>query len=139
MSLRQLVLVLLTVSLAETATAQMEGITVTMLQRTSVSGQPGLESVTIMAEFAPGASTGFHVHPGDEYAVVLEGVLDLDRLVSSEEGASDSRKAEKSTAYHNERDMVHNTVNRSGEVAVITATFIIEAGQPISIPWGNGN
>ena len=33
------------------------------------------------------------------------------------------------------RGWVHETVNTSDRPAGITATFVIDRGQPISIPW----
>ncbi len=50
------------------AIAQPPGFVVTPLLRTDLSGDPGREVVIVRGEFAPGASTGRHTHPGDEYA-----------------------------------------------------------------------
>jgi quercetin dioxygenase-like cupin family protein len=108
---------------------QMQGITVEVLQRTSVSDQPDKEAITIVATFEPGATTGWHTHPGDEYALILEGALELRSL------ESDTRVLDHGAAYHNGRGWVHETVNTSDRPARITATFVIDRGQPISIPW----
>lgn len=113
----------------EGARAQMQGIAVTVLQETAVSDTPDKVSITILATFEPGATTGWHTHPGDEYAVVLEGVLEL----RPRDGAP--RTVGSGTAYHNARSIPHETVNVSDKPARITATFILDAGQPISIPW----
>lgn len=114
------------------AQAQMQGIAVEILQRTTVSDQPDKEAITIRAVFEPGGTTGWHTHPGDEYAVVLEGSLEL-RVLDD-----DPRHVAADSAYHNMRGHVHETVNASDMPATITATFIIDKGQPISLPW-DGN
>lgn len=111
------------------AFSQMTGITVEILQRTPVSDAPDKEAVTIRATFAPGGTTGWHTHPGDEYAVVLDGALTLRAL------EQDARIVRADSAYHNPRGWVHETVNVSDRPARITATFIIDRGQPISLPW----
>ncbi len=111
----------------------MVGIEVTVLQRTTVSDNPDLESVTIKAVFAPGATTGWHTHPGDEYAVVLSGQLTL----RSHDG--EERTVSSDSAYHNHRGIVHETVNTTDEPATITATFILKKGEPISVPWSESD
>ena len=122
-------LLLLLLLIPVSASAQMSGIAIEILQRTTVSDQPDLEAITIRAVFEPGATTGWHTHAGDEYAVVLDGTLELRSRVR------DPRLVSADSAYHNIRGDVHETVNASSDPATITATFIIEKGQPISIPW----
>jgi hypothetical protein len=63
--------------LAETVPAQTPCITAKPLLRTSLSGDEGKETVVLDVEIAPGATTGRHKHPGDEYATVLQGTLEL--------------------------------------------------------------
>lgn len=127
---RTLLLVFLaSILIAPSARAQMQGISVEILQRTTVSDQPDKEAITIRATFEPGGTTGWHTHPGDEYAVVLDGTLDL-RSLNTEE-----RTVRADSAYHNARGHVHETVNTSDRPATITATFVIDKGQPISLPW----
>ena len=127
--LSPILVALLTLAWISPSYAQMQGISVEVLQRTSVSDHPDLEAITIRAVFAPGGTTGWHTHPGDEYAVVLKGGLELRSL------DRETRTVRADSAYHNARGFVHETVNTTGAPAAITATFIIEKGQPISIPW----
>ena len=59
--------------LADLVPAQVPGITFKPLLRTSLSGDEGKETVVLAVEIAPGATTGRHKHPGDEYATILQG------------------------------------------------------------------
>ncbi len=62
---------------AHVAAAQAQGITARPLLRTGLSGDEGKEILILSVKIAPGATTGRHKHPGDEYATVLQGTLDL--------------------------------------------------------------
>ena len=42
-----------------------------------VSGDDSKHGVTLMIDWPTGASVGDHTHPGDEYAVVLEGAVEV--------------------------------------------------------------
>jgi quercetin dioxygenase-like cupin family protein len=102
--------------------------TVRVLMRTTVSGDDSREAVVGVAEFPPGASTGRHTHPGDEYATVLEGQLEI--LADGQP----IRHVEAGEAYHNLRDVVHETRNVRAVAAKVVSTFVIAKGQPISQP-----
>ncbi len=104
------------------------GITVKPLQRTPLAGDATREVVMAAAEFAPGATMGRHTHHGDEYATVIEGTLEL-RV----EGQAPKRIAA-GEAYHNERDVAHETLNSGDTPARLISTFIIDKGRPIIEP-----
>ena len=55
--------------------AQPESVTRTVLLKTDVAGAEGKEAVIVVAEIAPGATTGKHLHAGQEFAYILEGSL----------------------------------------------------------------
>lgn len=112
------------VGVAPRATAQADGITSKLLLRSSVSADSTKESVLVAIEFAPGATTGRHTHPGDEYAAVLEGTLEL-RLEGQE-----PRRVTAGEAYHNPQGAVHETRNVGDSVAKTVATFVVEKGKP---------
>ncbi len=116
------------VSVAPRATAQAGGITSKPLLRSSVSGDSTKESILIAIEFAPGATTGRHTHPGDEYAAVLQGTLEL-RLEGQE-----PRRVTAGEAYHNPQGVVHETRNVGDSVAKTVANFIVEKGKPRTAP-----
>jgi quercetin dioxygenase-like cupin family protein len=115
------------VSLAPRAAAQASGITSKPLLRSSVSGDSTKESILIAIEFAPGATTGRHSHPGDEYAAVLQGTLEL-RLDGHE-----PRRVTAGEAYHNPQGVLHETRNVGDSVAKAVATFIVEKGKPLVV------
>jgi quercetin dioxygenase-like cupin family protein len=54
--------------------AQQRGAPRTIFQRAD-SAVPGYEVVAAGAEFQPGATTGWHTHPGEMVGYVLEGTL----------------------------------------------------------------
>jgi len=110
------------------AIAQAPGFTVKPLLRTTLSGDETKESIIMTAEFAPGASTGRHTHPGDEYATVLQGTLEL-RVEGRE-----ARRINAGEAYHNPKGVVHETRNVSDVPARVVSTFVIEKGKPIVEP-----
>ena len=53
--------------------AQQEQIKRTTLLQTELEGVPGKVADVFLIEFAPGAATGKHSHPGSEIAYILEG------------------------------------------------------------------
>lgn len=119
---------LLAALIAPSAHTQPQGITAKPLLRTTVSGDDTKETVIATAEFAPGATTGRHTHPGDEYAVVLEGTLEL-RIEGQE-----PRRVSAGEAYHNAKGVIHETRNPGDKPARVASTFVIEKGKPVSQP-----
>jgi quercetin dioxygenase-like cupin family protein len=94
----------------------------------ALTGDDTKEVVIVIAEFAPGATTGRHTHPGDEYTLVLEGTLEL-RLEGRE-----PRRVSAGDAYHNPKGVIHETRNVGEGPARASATFVIDKGKPISLP-----
>ncbi|WP_427915616.1 cupin domain-containing protein [Ramlibacter sp. MMS24-I3-19] len=111
-----------------TCWAQATGVTARPLLRTTVSGDESKESVIAAIEFAPGATTGLHTHPGDEYAVVTEGALEL------RPQGQPVRRVSAGQAYHNARGLVHETVNVGTTPAKTVATFVLDRGKPLTEP-----
>ena len=107
--------------------------TVKVLMKTTVSGDESREAIVGMAEFPPGASTGRHTHPGDEYATVLEGELEIVM------DGQPTKHVKAGEAYHNERDVIHETRNAGTVAAKVVSTFVIAKGQPISRPVAGGS
>ena len=56
--------------------AQVPGLTRTVVARGDVS-VPGREAVAARIEIAPGGTSGWHTHPGDEISIVNEGEVVL--------------------------------------------------------------
>lgn len=113
---------------ARSAHTQPRGFTAKSLLRTTVSGDDTKEAVIATVEFAPGGTTGRHTHPGDEYATVLEGTLEL-RVEGHE-----PRRVSAGEAYHHAKGVIHETRNVGEVPARVVSTFVIEKGKPISQP-----
>lgn len=110
------------------AYAQAPGLTAKPLLRTTLSGDDTKESVMVSVEFAPGSTTGRHTHPGDEYAIVLQGTIE----VSAEGG--ETRRVSVGDAYHNPRGVVHEGRNVGDTPARVAITFVVDKGKPITQP-----
>lgn len=108
--------------------AGLQGVEITPLLRTTPDGEPQREAVVVRAVFQPGSGTGRHVHPGDEYATVIEGALEL-RVAGQP-----ARSVVAGQAYHNPRGVIHETVNAGRVPARVISTFIIDHGQPLVQP-----
>ena len=125
--------ILLTGSLVAVVSADQAAkpkMSVKVLMKTTMSGDESREAIIGMGEFPPGASTGRHTHPGDEYATVLEGELEI--LMDGQP----TKHVKAGEAYHNARDVVHETRNTGTAVAKVVSTFVIAKGQPIMKPAG---
>ena len=108
--------------------AQAPGITSKPFLRTTLSDNDSKESVMVSVEFAPGSTTGRHTHPGDEYTVVLQGILEL-----SAEGR-ETRRVSAGDVYHNPRGLVHEARNVGDTPARVAITFVVDKGGPITQP-----
>ncbi len=110
------------------AIAQPPAFVVTPLLRTDLDGDPRREVVLVRGEFAARASTGRHTHPGEEYAYVIEGTVEV---------RADGREPKRVTAgesYHNPRGVVHETRNVGDRTARVASTFIVDKGRAIVEP-----
>ena len=104
-------------------------VTRTVLLETDLAGMAGKEGSVILAEIAPGAATGKHVHPAHEFAYVLEGegILEVEgkQAISLRPGV----------AIHQPPGQVHNGRNTSATSALkILAVYIAEKDQPLTAP-----
>ena len=111
------------------AYAQPQGFAPKVHLRSALTGDDQKESVVASAEFAPGGTTGRHSHPwADEYALVLEGTLEL--IVDGQE----PRRVSAGEAYHTRKGVIHETRNVGGGVARAATTFIVDKGKPLTQP-----
>ncbi len=83
----------------------------------------------VLGELAPGAATGTHTHPGDDFAYVLEGSISLEVKgkppVTFKQGAT----------YHLPPEQVHNVKNLSSTApAKVLEFFVTKKGQPLTHP-----
>ena len=111
------------------ACAQAQGFAPQVHLRSALTGDDTKEAVVASAEFAPGGTTGRHSHPwADEYALVLEGTLEL-RVEGRE-----PRRVNAGEAYHTARGVIHETRNVGGGVARAATTFVVDKGKPLTQP-----
>lgn len=118
----------LAVLITPSAHTQPQGLTPKPLLRTTLSGDDTKEAMIATVEFAPGGTTNRHTHPGDEYAVVLEGTLEL-RVEGQE-----PRRVSAGEAYHMVRGVIHETRNVGDGLARIASTLIFDKGKPTYQP-----
>lgn len=93
-----------------------------------ISGDEARHGVTLVIDWPVGASVGRHTHPGDEFAVVLEGAVEV---TTDGEGAKIYKAGE---AYHNAKDVVHSARAVGDQPAKTIATLFVENGKPLSQP-----
>ena len=109
--------------------AQSEPIKRTVLLKTDLAGMEGKEAILALAEIAPGAATGKHTHPGQEFGYVLEGSGRL------EIEGKPSIPLTPGTAVYQPSTQVHRGVNDSSTAPLkIFSVYIVEKGQPLVTP-----
>jgi quercetin dioxygenase-like cupin family protein len=99
-----------------------------LMKNEVVSSVPGKEAYMIDIDWGVGSSTGRHTHPGDEYAEIVEGELQLNI-----EGQP-AKIVKPGETYHNLAGIVHETKNVSGKPARSIAVLIIDKGKPPTEP-----
>ena len=121
------------VSMARQAVAQ-EGVTRTVILKKPLEADPKKEVTIFVAEFKPGARTGKHYHPGQEFIYVLEGEGRI------EEAGKPPIDLKPGMAVYFESDpakptYVHEGFNLSKTKPMkLVTTLITEKGQPLAIP-----
>lgn len=120
--------VLVTAVAAPTVCAQASGMSAKPLLRTTLSDDDAKESIILTVEFAPGGTTGRHLHHGDEYAVVLQGTLEL--IAAGRE----TRRVSAGEAFHNPRGLIHEARNIGDTTARLNIVFVVDKGKPIIQP-----
>ena len=103
------------------------GVQRTVVQRMD-SAVAGREALSVRVEFAAGASTGRHTHPGDEIDYVVEG--EGDWLV---EGQA-NRKAKAGDSIIVPGGTVHEARNTGASPLKVMAVFVVEKGKPLTTP-----
>lgn len=89
---------------------------------------PGREAVQAVAEISPGAESGRHTHPGEEFGYVLEGTIS----VEIQGKPAMAKKA--GEGFIIPPNTIHNAKNTGKTVAKVFATYIIEKGKPVATP-----
>ena len=88
-------------------------------------------AVVMMVDWPLGADTGWHTHPGDEYATVLEGEVGI---ITKAGGAQSYHVYKAGEAYHNVRGVVHDARNVGDGPAKTVVVLIAPKGVALSQP-----
>ena len=108
------------------AIAQQPAIKRTPLQ--TVDFPPGFNTVSAIAEVAPGNCAGRHTHPGIESSYVMEG-----EMLLKVEGKPDQRlKAGES--FQIPAGAPHDACTVPGQVFKVLAVYVVEKGKPLASP-----
>ncbi len=126
--MRQLTFVAALVALAGVAYASGDLPAKKMLLDQTVTGEEGKHGVTLVIDWPAGSVAPDHTHPGDEYAVVLEGAIEV---TTKGKGTKIYKTGE---AYFNAKDVVHSARAANGAPAKTVATIVAEKGKPLSQP-----
>ena len=109
--------------------AQHEPVKRQVLLKTDLAGVDGKEGIVVLAEIAPGATTGKHYHPAHEFAYVLEGSLTL------EVQGKPPITLKPGGINHQPPRQVHEGKNTSRTDPVkILAFYLSEKDQPLTSP-----
>jgi quercetin dioxygenase-like cupin family protein len=93
-----------------------------------VTGVPDKVFTLITADWPPGAGTGRHTHPGDEYGTVVEGTL------ATRQDGGEWKTIEAGQSYYVPAGIVHETRNAGDKPARSYNGFIVEKGKPRATP-----
>ena len=88
----------------------------------------GHEGVMARVEIPPGASEGYHTHPADVFAFVLEGE------VVQEVADKPTVTLKAGDVFHVPAGAVHQATNKGSVPAKIAAVFVAEKGKPLTTP-----
>ncbi len=105
--------------------AQQPGFSRTTIQQGDLS-IPGREVVQAIAAFEPGATVGWHTHPGEEAGYLLEGSF----LFEVEGKPAVTLKA--GQTFLVPAGTVHNATNHGTTRTRVLATYIVEKGKPVA-------
>ncbi len=106
---------------------QQEPIKRTVLMKTDLEGLEGQEAYLVLVEFAPGARSGKHYHPGPVMAYTLSGGGSWEA-----EGMA-PKVLEPGTVLHVPPKLVHEDVGGPSGGKVL-AFFVIPKGMPLTVP-----
>lgn len=88
----------------------------------------GHEGVMVRVEIPPGAAEGYHTHPADVFAFVLEGE------VVQEVAGKPTVTLKAGDVFHVPAGVVHQATNKGSVPAKIAVVFVAEKGKPLTSP-----
>ena len=97
----------------------------------SYSPDASKHAVVMTVDWPAGADTGWHTHPGDEYATVLEGEIGI---ITKADGKQSYRVYKAGEAYHNVKGVVHDARSAGQGPAKTVVVMIAPKGAPVTQP-----
>ena len=99
----------------------------TMLQDQPLSAKDH-HGVMSRSDFQPGAESGRHTHPGEEFGYVLEGTIEL------MEDGKPARRLKAGDYIFVPANTVHNAKNVGTGMLRVLSTYVLETGKPMATP-----
>ena len=100
----------------------------TEIGRTAVSGVEGKEIVVQLVEIPPGATSGRHVHNGEEVFYVLEGG-------TAQSPGKDVKERPQGEHGINQREVAHAGYTNVGDKPIkILSVYVVDTGKPLQVP-----
>ena len=99
----------------------------TMLQDQPLSVKDH-HGVMSRSDFQPGAESGRHTHPGEEFGYVLEGTIEL------MEDGKPARRLKAGDYIFVPANTVHNAKNVGTGTLRVLSTYVLETGKPMATP-----
>ena len=116
--------IVLAAFISANANAQDPRVTSKPLLKTTFSDDAQKAAIMSSVEFPLGSTTGRHTHPGDEYAAVLQGTVEI-----SAEGL-ETRRFSTGDVFHTHRGLVHEARNVGDTPVRLVITFILDKDKP---------
>ena len=91
-------------------------------------GIAGHEGVMVRVEIPPGAAEGYHTHPADVFAFLLEGE------VMQEVAGKPTVTLKAGDVFHVPAGAVHQATNQGSVPARVAVVFVAEKGKPLTTP-----
>lgn len=88
----------------------------------------GREGVMVRVEIPPGAAEGYHTHPADVFAFILEGE------VVQEVAGKPTVTLKAGDVFHVPAGAVHQATNKGSVPAKVAVVFVAEKGKPLTVP-----
>ena len=100
-----------------------------LVKSEKLTGIPGMDGYVIDVTIAPGAQSGWHVHPGHEFSYIRDGEGTLEV-----QGQTPTR-LKKGVGFHVDAMVPHNGINASKTAPLhIAVIYIVESGKPLATP-----
>ncbi len=101
------------------------GVSTTPLVRTNLTGVDSKEVILAVTELAPGAAAPRHIHHGQEFVYVLEGVA-----TTNVEGQP-TRQIKAGDHLHRPFRVPHDLKNTGTTPVKIVSVFVVDKGKPL--------